>query len=97
LKGANIACRFSYVFIAFAKSIFSLSSTKGEIQKTCLHFSISLLTKSSICCLSSSVLATLVNISFLPFGYSEITDKSWSQYNVKAKVLGIGVAVIFKL
>jgi hypothetical protein len=85
------------VFIAFAKSIFSLSSTSGEIQKTCLHFSISLLTKSSICCLSSSVFATFVNISFLPFGYSLITDKSWSQYNVKAKVLGIGVAVIFKL
>jgi hypothetical protein len=64
------------VFIALAKSIFSDSSTSGEIQKTCLHFSISALTNNSICCLSLSFFATLVNIFFLHFGYSDIIDKS---------------------
>jgi len=76
LNGKNISCNDSKVFIAFAKSIFSDSSTKGLIQKACLHFSSSLLIKFSTCFLSFSFFITFVKISFLHFGYSFIILKS---------------------
>jgi hypothetical protein len=60
LNGSKTATNVSQVFIALAKSIFSDSSTSGEIQKICLPFSSSDFTKFSTSNLSDSFLTTFV-------------------------------------
>ena len=83
----------SYNFSTDFKSISSFSSTNGHTMYACLPsfncFSINAFTLSVIFLFTANV-----SIFFLLGGNSSIIEISKSPYNIKANVLGIGVAVI---